>query len=223
MEYSLSQSPWHEIAVALNIICWTAFAVEWATMMYVVPDRVAWLKSHWIETLIVFLAVPVAFPGAGGFRLLRLSRLFRLVWVAKRARQVMSPQGLPYVALVALVCVVGAGAAFALMERPRHVSMWEGMWWSATTVTTVGYGDESPHTTAGKFLALFVMVIGIGFVAVLTGSIAQYFVRNSAGEDAAEKHDELISHIREMSARIEALEGSLAVKRDSDLEYADSE
>ena len=71
-------------------------------------------------------------------------------------------------------------------------------------MTTVGYGDIYPVTDAGRVIAMVVMLSGIGFVALLTGSIAQQFL---AASPEQEREDELLKHVREMSARLERLEG----------------
>jgi voltage-gated potassium channel len=49
------------------------------------------------------------------------------------------------------------------------------LWWSIITLTTVGYGDVSPVTPLGKFLASFVALAGIGLVAMPTGIMAAAF------------------------------------------------
>jgi voltage-gated potassium channel len=48
-------------------------------------------------------------------------------------------------------------------------------------MTTVGYGDESPKTVTGKFVAATVMVVGIGFIAIVTGAIAHTFITRTGG------------------------------------------
>ncbi|MFT4048919.1 MAG: potassium channel family protein [Solirubrobacterales bacterium] len=210
IEFGFKSPVAQAFSLVLNFFCWSAFAVEWATLVWVSPDRLTWIRRHSLETAIVFLAVPILVPSAGALRLLRLSRLLRLVWVGKKAKQITSLEGLPYVALTALLVVVGAGAAFSWIEQTpqRHMSVWEGLWWASSTVTTVGYGDETPHTTAGKILALCVMLIGIGFVAILTGAVAQHFVAGSREVDSdEERHAELLERLREITERLERLEG----------------
>jgi hypothetical protein len=66
--------------------------------------------------------------------------------------------------------VIIGGGLFSLVEKED--SWIEGMWWAIVTLTTVGYGDYSPETIAGRWVATFVMAGGIGSVAILTGLLA---------------------------------------------------
>jgi voltage-gated potassium channel len=54
--------------------------------------------------------------------------------------------------------------------------MFEALWWSVVTISTVGYGDIVPASTAGRFLGLLVMLSGIGLVSTLTGNLASLLV-----------------------------------------------
>ena len=51
-------------------------------------------------------------------------------------------------------------------------SMFDAMWWSVATLTTVGYGDVYPITNGGKIFASMIVFIGLGLVAIPTGLIA---------------------------------------------------
>jgi voltage-gated potassium channel len=78
--------------------------------------------------------------------------------------------------------VLGGGAAFAAVEKSQHLSAWDGVWWAITTVTTVGYGDIKPHTDEGRVIAMVVMTVGIGFVALFTAAAAERFMRSQRAE-----------------------------------------
>lgn len=56
--------------------------------------------------------------------------------------------------------------------RPNARGIWDGIWWSAVTLTTVGYGDKAPKTRMGKIAALILMFGGLLFISGLTASIA---------------------------------------------------
>jgi voltage-gated potassium channel len=92
--------------------------------------------------------------------------------------------------------MVIAGVAQAELDHGDFHNYWDGIWWAICTVTTVGYGDLYPHTTTGRVVAILLMAVGIGFVSVLTATIASRFVKADTGDETTE--------IREALRRIEA-------------------
>ncbi|MFG6121491.1 potassium channel family protein [Thalassobacillus sp. B23F22_16] len=61
--------------------------------------------------------------------------------------------------------------------EPGINSYGDGLWWSIVTTTTVGYGDISPASVGGRVIAVVLMLVGIGLIGMLTGSITTYFVK----------------------------------------------
>ena len=59
-------------------------------------------------------------------------------------------------------------------------TLWDGVWWSVVTVTTVGYGDLYPTSVQGRLIGIVLMFTGIGFLSLLTAAIASRFVRQDA-------------------------------------------
>lgn len=89
----------------------------------------------------------------------------------------------------------------------ENVSLSESFWWAIATATTVGYGDISPHTAIGKFAAVLLMFVGIGFIGMLTSSITAYFT--TADDDSKkilEKLDKLENEYREIKESINKIE-----------------
>ena len=83
-------------------------------------------------------------------------------------------------------------------------------------MTTVGYGDPSPTTSGAKVLAIGVALVGIGFVAVLTGAIAQRFLSSDLRDEAAEdlELDQAIAReVDEIRTRLSSLEGLVQQRR----------
>ncbi|MEL6390051.1 MAG: transporter substrate-binding domain-containing protein [Bacteroidota bacterium] len=60
--------------------------------------------------------------------------------------------------------------------RPDRKGLWDGLWWSAVTMTTVGYGDKAPRSFGGKIIALIWMFVGLLFISGLTASIASSII-----------------------------------------------
>lgn len=164
---------WRGAAVALNWLIWGAFTLELMVMLRVAPSRGRWLREHPLEVAIVLFTAPFLPASFQATRLFRLLRLLRLMAAVKFARAVLSPQGLPFVALLSTLVVIAGGTAFSVVERGQTLTAWDGVWWAVTTVTTVGYGDIAPKTAVGRAIAVVVMLVGIGFVALLTATAAQ--------------------------------------------------
>ena len=75
-----------------------------------------------------------------------------------------------------------SAAAFTVVEGVREgkpiETFGDGLWWSTTTITTVGYGDVYPVTGVGRVIAAVTMVVGISAFAVITAKIAEFLVRS---------------------------------------------
>ncbi len=80
--------------------------------------------------------------------------------------------------LLLIILIFGLiGWYFERQENKAHFrtgyrGIWDGIWWSAVTLTTVGYGDKAPKTRMGKIAALVLMFGGLLFISGLTASIA---------------------------------------------------
>jgi len=76
-------------------------------------------------------------------------------------------------------------------QPEQFKSVFHSLWWAVTTLTTVGYGDMFPVTTGGKLFTFFVLMIGLGIVAVPTGLVAsalsQARAENMSKADAHER------------------------------------
>jgi voltage-gated potassium channel len=195
--------PWRSIGSILNWLTWGVFAAETIVMLCVVERRGTWIRTHLIDVAVSVLTppfAPVAWQAGRAFRLVRLLRLIRVFSI----RRLLSLEGMKYAALVAAGTVVVGGAVFATVEKQQHLTTWDGIWWAITTVTTVGYGDVVPETDGGRIIAIAIMLVGIGFVALLTAFIADRFVYQQ--QAAVAKEDEILVELREIRKRLEALE-----------------
>jgi voltage-gated potassium channel len=179
-------APWDAVAAAANWLIWVAFAVETIVMLTLAPEKRRWLRHHPLELAIVLLTPPFLPPSLQAARVFRLLLVLRALAAASVVRTVLSVAGLRYVALLAVVTVLGGGTAFAAVEHAQGLTAWDGVWWAIVTVTTVGYGDIVPKTDAGRVIGIVVMLGGIGFLAVLTAAIAQRFIAVGAAPAAEE-------------------------------------
>jgi voltage-gated potassium channel len=187
------------IARALNWITWIAFAIELVVMLAVVPDRRKWLRHHPLDPFIVFFTPPVLPAGLQSLRVLRLLRLVRLLRLAQLSREVFSLEGLRYSMLLAVLTAIGGGALFVAFEKgSQHLDAWDGIYWAVTTMTTLG-SNIYPTTTGGEVVSTVILIVGIGFVALLTGAFAQRFL----SPEIVEVEEELAAE--QVSAEVLAL------------------
>jgi voltage-gated potassium channel len=206
LEESPLGEPWDTIATVGNWTIWLTFAAELVAMLAVVPDRWRWIRRHPLDVLVVVLTPPVV---PAGLQFLRLLRLLRLVRVFTQVRRMFSPEGVLLASLFAAYTVIAGGLTFAVVEEDSAL---DGLYWAVTTVTTVGYGDVLPDTEAGKAIAVVVMLTGIGFVAFLTGAIAQRFLTPDiqvVEQEAEQERDVLLTEIRDIGQRLQRVEEAL--------------
>ena len=217
IEQSDAGKPWRDAAAVANWVIWIAFALELGVMLAVVPDRWRWLRNHPLEVAIVVLTPPFLPTSLQALRALRVLRLLRLLRLAQLARSTFSLDGLRYAAILAALTAFGGGYAYSATESAQDPApgVWDGVWWAISTMTTVGYGDEYPVTTLGRVYAIVLMLVGIGFVAILTGAIAERFLAGQIEDvaDAAEETEateaELLAELREIKTRLGRLEKRL--------------
>ena len=127
--------------------------------------------------------------------------------VARAAR----PRGAAVViATVSTSITVGAGLLMTVADHKSFPSIGSGLWWAVQTVTTVGYGDHVPATTAGKLVAALVMLVGIGFLTVITAAITSTFVSRSRREQASsDPTTPTEEQLRQIAGRLERIEAAL--------------
>jgi voltage-gated potassium channel len=126
-------------------------------------------------------------------------------------RAVVSGRIIPY--LVAVMFLVGAlgTAAVRILSPNSFQSLGDAAWWSATTVTTIGYGDVVPGTSGGRVIAVFVMFASVATVsfttAVITASFVSFQQRRFGPE--TKRHEELVETLSRIESRLDTIEQKL--------------
>lgn len=160
---------------------WAAFALDYAARLALSVDRRRFIRSSPLDLAVV--ALPLLRP-------LRLLRLLTLLNVLNRnaGRSLHGRVGV-YVAGATTLVLLVSSLAMLDAERDAHganiTSYGDALWWAATTVTTVGYGDRYPVTGIGRMIAVALMVCGIALIGVVTAAVATWLVQRVAEVEAA--------------------------------------
>lgn len=203
--------PWHTVGAVLNWVTWGAFAIELAVMLAVAPNRAQYLRQNPVETIIVFLTPPFMPALLNSLRALRLLRVLRLLRLAPVVRWMFSGEGVRYAALFVFLVALAAGGAWSVLDS---TSYGQGVYWAVTTMTTLGDPHLVPNTSEEKALAVLVMLVGVGFFATITGSLAERFVQGPV-EEVEAVEQVLISDDRELLAKVEALSAQVEELREA--------
>jgi voltage-gated potassium channel len=201
-----------EAARAVNWIVWILFCGEYLAKLALAPDRSRFVRTAWIDALIVVLSAPVPLTGiisgtpARVIGLVRFVRGAAVTALGLRLRvHILRPHRLHYAAVsTGMIIALGALGIFAVEHgvNDRIQTMGDALWWAVVTATTVGYGDVSPVTAEGRFIAVALMLLGIAFIGVFTATISSYFF--DLGR---------VNQVEERLARIEAKLDALASAR----------
>jgi len=165
--------------IVLSWTIWAAFGVDFLIRLALATKRGSYALRHWYDILMILL--PLVRP-------LRLLRLVVLVRVLDRSvGDSLAGRTLVYVSGAAGLAT--GLAAVAVLDAERGApdaniqSFGDALWWAATTVTSVGYGDRIPVTTEGRVVAVALMLVGIGLIGTVMASVATWMLRRTAKTD----------------------------------------
>jgi voltage-gated potassium channel len=185
---------------AVDWAIWSLFVLDYVVRLSLAPNRWHWFIRHLIDFAIVTL--PFVRP-------LRLLRLLVLIEVLQKAVG-DAFRGRIVVYTVSGVLLLIYTASLAVFEKERYLhgatinSFGKAIWWSITTVTTVGYGDVYPVTNAGRVIAVLLMIGGISLVGVVTASLASWIIQRVA-EEESQSQAATVAHIEDLRSEIREL------------------
>ena len=184
-----------EIFAATNLMFCSLFFAEWLIALKLSPDRRAFLTDPG-ELLNLISCIPFnyVFQGARLFRVLRVLRVFRLAIRARRY-QGRGAQLLRVASLVGATIFAGA-MALRIVEPQTTSDIFDALWWSLVTVSTVGYGDIAPVTGPGRVVASVLIMFGVGVVGYIAGFMTSVLSDDDETSELAE--------LRASNARLEA-------------------
>ncbi len=162
------------------------FTVEYICRIAVADNKIQFIFSFFgiIDLLAIlpfYLNLVIDLRSIRVLRLLRLFRAFKLIRYNKAIRRFhvalsIAKEELVLFSIVACMALYFAAVGIYYFEHEAQPeafsSIFQSLWWALVTFTTVGYGDAFPITTGGKIFTFFVLMVGLGIVAVPTGLVA---------------------------------------------------
>lgn len=163
------------------------FTAEYIIRIYVSLRPVRYIRSFFgvIDLLSILPTyLDLLFPGAHYLALLRVLRVLRIFRILKLVKYIgeanflmhtlhLAARKIAVFVFVVLMLVMILGSIMYLIEGPERgfTSIPKGVYWAIVTLTTVGYGDISPQTPLGQFVASIIMITGYGIIAVPTAIV----------------------------------------------------
>jgi voltage-gated potassium channel len=200
----------HSLTAACTVVewvVWAVFAVDYLIRLSLTRDRRGFVRRHWLDLCAVVL--PLIQP----LRLLRL--VSTLLLVGRRARMASQIRVTTYVGGAVVGLLMFGSLAVLSVERGSPNgnirTLGDAVWWSFTTMTTVGYGDHSPTTGLGRVIAVGLMLSGIALLGVVTANIAAWFIERFEKDDVEERQQ--TEAIQALTEEVRALRAEVAALR----------
>jgi len=201
------------------------FTIEYILRVFIVKKPFRYIFSFY--GIIDFLAVIPTYVGlfiVGShslvvIRVLRLLRIFRILKLTRYTQagrnlgraMWASREKISVFIFFVITLVVIIGTVMYLVEGEAHgfTSIPRSIYWAVVTLTTVGYGDISPQTSLGQFLASIVMIMGYAIIAVPTGIVTAEMIKPTSGNNTQvcprclhDKHDDDAVYCKKCGAKL---------------------
>lgn len=179
---------------------WAVFAVDYVVRFALARRRWRFVYRHLLDLVVIVLPM---------FRQLRVLRIIAVLSVLNR--QVRGDfRGRVGIYVAGATMLISFAASLAVLDAERQspdatiTTFPDALWWTITTISTVGYGDRYPVTPEGRLVAASLMVAGIALLGVVTGTIASWFVEKMReAEQAADRaRQEAVEAERETQAEL---------------------
>ena len=168
------------VALVVGLGSWLVFLVDLVVQRRIVHDYLH-SRNGRIDLVIVVLTFPYyLIPGAGSYTAIlavaRLARVARVLMATRGLRRLAKQLGRVVTIAGVMLAICSLAAYEAEREsNPEFGNIGDAFWWGIVTLTTVGYGDIVPETTAGRLAGVALMLTGVAVLGLLAGSLADFF------------------------------------------------
>ncbi|MEU9667895.1 potassium channel family protein [Streptomyces bobili] len=170
---------WRDLSLSVLFAAWTLFAVDYAVRWRLSGQGPRFVRQHWLDTLVVLLPL---------LRPLRIVRLYETI-LRRRGEPRLSLHARVIVYAGVSTLLLGFAGALAVYDQERGApgtemrTFGDAVWWACSTLSTVGYGDVTPVTSMGRFIAVGLMACGLALLGAVTGSFSSWLIQIFSGED----------------------------------------
>jgi voltage-gated potassium channel len=199
---------WLHLSIEITLwIIWVLFAADYLVRLALAKRKLRFIWRHLFDLL------AVALPMVRQLRVLRLVTVLRVL--NRQASSAFRGRVAIYVGIVTIL--VSFCAALAVLDAERSNpdagidSFPKALWWTLTTISTVGYGDVYPTTWEGRLVAASLMIGGIALLGVITGMIASWLLERIRAADEniegaiQQESDDLRAELRTLQTEIREL------------------
>ncbi len=210
-----------KILHAMDTFLCLLFLSDFCRKLWLAPCKRKYLKWGWIDLLASIPALDAFRWGrvvsvARIFILLRAVRSARLLWQVTRREP---PKAIMSLTLLATVIVIIASSLIILRvetaERSNIKTGMDALWWSLTTITTVGYGDHFPVTIEGRVVAAVLMGLGIALYGTFTAFISGRIMELTQKQAEEESTHLPVTEVSSLKAEVILLREQVAALRES--------
>jgi len=168
----------------IDIVIATIFLLDFFIGLFRSKDRTKFFRERWYELLASIPLTDATVRALRSIRILRVLRIIRIIRIIRLSARLKRIGDIAFdetkfklfsLGTTAATLVFSAAIAFHSFEEginPNVHSLFDSFWWAMVTVTTIGYGDIYPVTTAGRIVAMILMLVGIGTLGVILTTIA---------------------------------------------------
>ncbi|WP_329458755.1 potassium channel family protein [Streptomyces sp. NBC_01497] len=164
---------WRDVGLTVMLAAWAVFAGDYAVRLVLSGEGRRFVRSHWLDSLVLLLPL---------LRPLRLVKLYTTVQHRRSDQPWMNlyARVITYAGLASVLLAFTAALTVYQAERGAPGAtirtFGDSLWWAASTITTVGYGDAVPITAEGRLVAVGLMSCGLALLGAVTGSFSSWVI-----------------------------------------------
>jgi voltage-gated potassium channel len=200
-----------DILQTLDTLVCIILLIDFGIRFYKAESKLVFMKWGWIDLIASIPNVPILRVG----RFIRILRIIRLLRAIRATHKISSlllkdkiKTGVASALLTAFLLVMFCSVGILICEQQNPdaniKTAGDALWWSVSTITTVGYGDVYPTTGEGRIVAAILMISGIGLFGILSGLAASFFF-GSKQQGIVHEENKILARLEKLEEKIDKL------------------